>query len=99
MAMHHVILVLYQVACQVQDLQHWLDERSAMTELIQHNLSRAQNSIGHSQRRKRVFCWRLGLLETSALCAKDSSAKTKSQTELEILWAISDTSKDWEGGI
>jgi len=40
-------------ACNVPDLQQWLIERSAMTELIQHNLQRAQQCMKHQEDKHR----------------------------------------------
>ncbi|CAO2206554.1 unnamed protein product [Urochloa humidicola] len=46
-------------ACSVPDLQQWLQERSAMTELIRQNLNRAQQRMKHQEdkhRQERQFC-------------------------------------------
>jgi len=40
-------------ACTVPDLQQWLNERSAMTELIQQNLHRAQQRMKHQEDKHR----------------------------------------------
>jgi len=40
-------------ACNVPDQQQWLTERSAMTELIQHNLQRAQQRMKHQEDKHR----------------------------------------------
>ena len=40
-------------ACTVPDLQQWLNERSAMTQLIQHNLHRAQQRMKHQEDKHR----------------------------------------------
>jgi len=59
-------------ACTVLDLQQWLNERSAMTQLIQHNLHRAQQRMKHQEdkhHQERESPWVIGCMSNySHMC-------------------------------